>query len=53
MTYEEERDVVAAYKRSPDAFTEAAIKFCQSRGPCSGAVSVRPPKATPILRPVK
>jgi ribonuclease BN (tRNA processing enzyme) len=44
MTYDEERDLVEAYKRSPDAFTEAAVKFCQSGGPCSGFVPVGTPK---------
>lgn len=36
MTYDEERAVVEAYHKSPQAFTEAAMKFCQNGGPCSG-----------------
>jgi ribonuclease BN (tRNA processing enzyme) len=45
MTYDEERKIVEAYKKSPEAFTAAAVKFCQSGGPCSGAAAVRAPEA--------
>jgi hypothetical protein len=44
MTYDEERNVAEAYKRSPDAFTEAAVRFCQSGGPCSGVAAVSTPR---------
>jgi hypothetical protein len=43
MTYEEERKIVDAYKKAPEAFTDAAVKFCQSGGPCSGVFAVRTP----------
>jgi ribonuclease BN (tRNA processing enzyme) len=41
MTYDEERKIVDAYKKSPDAYSEAAMKFCQSGAPCSGVAAVR------------
>ena len=45
LTYDEERQIVADYQKSPEAFTEAAIKFCASGGPCSGVAATRPPVA--------
>jgi len=41
MTYDEERKIVDAYNKSPEAFTDAAVRFCQSGGPCSGAAAFR------------
>lgn len=37
LSYEEEFAIVQAYKKSPEAFTAAAVKFCLDGGPCSGA----------------
>jgi hypothetical protein len=37
LSYDEELAIFAAYEKSPEAFTDAAIKFCLSGGPCSGA----------------
>jgi hypothetical protein len=37
LSYEEELAIVKAYQKSPQAFTDAAVKFCASGGPCSGA----------------
>jgi hypothetical protein len=37
MSYDEELAVVKAYQKSPDAFTDRAVKFCFNGGPCSGA----------------
>lgn len=42
MTYDEELAVVKAYNKSPEAFTDAAVKFCLNGGPCSG-VNARVP----------
>jgi ribonuclease BN (tRNA processing enzyme) len=53
MTYDEERKIVEAYKKSPEAFTAAAVKFCQSGGPCSGAAAVRAPEAGQGRAPAK
>ncbi len=53
MTYDEERKIVDAYKKSPEAFTDAAVKFCQSGGPCSGVAAVRAPEPSPARVPAK
>ena len=37
LSYDEELAIVQAYKKSPEAFTDAAVKFCLNGGPCSGA----------------
>lgn len=37
MSYDEELAVVKAYRKSPAAFTDRAVKFCFNGGPCSGA----------------
>jgi len=37
LSYEEERAIAQSYKKSPEAFTDAAVKFCLNGGPCSGA----------------
>ena len=37
LSYDEEYAIVQAYKRSPQAFTDAAVKYCLNGGPCSGA----------------
>lgn len=41
MTYDEEKAVVEAYHKSPQAFTAAAMKFCADGGPCSGFAGPR------------
>jgi Metallo-beta-lactamase superfamily len=43
MSYDEEYRMAEAYKKSPDAYTAAAVKFCQSGGPCSGFAAAKPP----------
>ena len=43
MGYDEERKMADAYKKSPEAYAAAAMKFCQSGGPCSGAAAVKAP----------
>jgi Metallo-beta-lactamase superfamily len=37
LSYDEELAIVKAYQKSPEAFTDNAIKFCFNGGPCSGA----------------
>ena len=39
LTYDEELAIVKAYKKSPEAFTDAAVKFCLNGGPCSGVTA--------------
>jgi len=53
MSYDEERKIVDAYKKSSEAYTAAAIKFCQSGGPCSGVVAARAPEAGQTSPPVR
>ncbi len=37
LSYDEELAIVKAYQKSPEAFTDAAVKYCLNGGPCSGA----------------
>jgi hypothetical protein len=37
LSYDEELAIVKEYKKSPETFTDAAIRFCLNGGPCSGA----------------
>jgi Metallo-beta-lactamase superfamily len=53
MTYDEERKIVEAYKKAPEAYAAAAMKFCQSGGPCSGAAAARKPEAGPSRAPAR
>jgi hypothetical protein len=41
MTYDEERKIVEAYNKAPEAYAAAAVKFCQSGAPCSGFVAAK------------
>lgn len=43
MSYDEEFKIADAYKKAPETYSAAAIKFCQSGGPCSGFPAVKPP----------
>jgi Metallo-beta-lactamase superfamily len=36
MTYDEEFAMAERYKKAPEAYAEAAMKYCQDGGPCSG-----------------
>jgi hypothetical protein len=37
LSYDEELAIVKAYQKSPQAFTDSAVKYCLSGAPCSGA----------------
>ena len=39
MTYDEERKIVDAYKKSPETYSKEAMKYCASGGPCSGVLA--------------
>ena len=42
MTYDEERAIVDAYKKSPEAYTAKAMNACGAGAPCSGVLAPLP-----------
>ena len=37
VSFDEEHAIVKAYQKAPEAFTDAAVKYCFNGGLCSGA----------------